>query len=90
MMWCAVVAMLLLLLPQVSKLEVEAEQLQSNLMQSQQTIKALERRLAGAEAELIDQQQRVCCWQSHLSTTVSPVESHSAISTDQRHVIINV
>jgi predicted RNase H-like nuclease (RuvC/YqgF family) len=45
--------------PQVSKLEADADQLQSNLMQSQQTVKTLERRLAGMEAELMDQQQRV-------------------------------
>jgi predicted RNase H-like nuclease (RuvC/YqgF family) len=43
----------------VCTLEAEAHQLQSSLMQSQQTVKALERRLAGAEAELVDQQQRV-------------------------------
>lgn len=46
-------------LPQVSKLEADADQLQSNFMQSQQTVKSLERRLAGMEAELMDQQQRV-------------------------------
>lgn len=49
----------LLLLCKVSKLEAEAQQLQASLMQSQHTVKALERRLAGAEAELVDQQQRV-------------------------------
>lgn len=42
----------------VSKLEAEAEQLQSNLVQSQQTVNTLERRLAGMEAELVEHQQR--------------------------------
>lgn len=46
---------------QVSKLETETEQLQSDLMHSQQTVKALERRLAGMETELVEQQQRVRC-----------------------------
>lgn len=44
---------------QVSKLESEAEQLHADFMQSQQNVKALERRLAGMEAELVEQQQRV-------------------------------
>jgi len=52
---------LLLLCKQVSKLEAEAEQLQSNLVQSQQTVNTLERRLAGMEAELVEHQQRVSC-----------------------------
>jgi peptidoglycan hydrolase CwlO-like protein len=46
-------------LDQVSKLESEAEQLHTDFMQSQQNVKALERRLAGMETELVEQQQRV-------------------------------
>jgi hypothetical protein len=44
---------------QVSKLESEAEQLHADFVQSQQNVKALERRLAGMESELVEQQQRV-------------------------------
>lgn len=55
------VGVLLLLCEQVSKLEAEAEQLQLNLAHSQQTVKTLERRLAGMEAELVEHQQRVSC-----------------------------
>jgi peptidoglycan hydrolase CwlO-like protein len=44
---------------QVSKLESEAEQLHADFMQSQQNVTALERRLAGMESELVEQQQRV-------------------------------
>jgi hypothetical protein len=43
----------------VSQLEADNEQLQGSLMQAQQSVKHLERRQAGMEAELLEHQQRV-------------------------------
>lgn len=58
----------------MSKLEAETEQLHTDFMQSQQTVKALERRLAGMEAELVEQQQRV-----------SGVLTHVTVNNKARH-----
>lgn len=44
---------------QVSRLEAEGQQMQATLSQNQQVIKSLERRVAGLESEVHDNQQRV-------------------------------